>query len=82
MGESGSVAWMFHKKGYIGIEKSKADEETLMTMAIDAGADDFRATNRVRNLHFAGAFEGTERREKQRHRNDGRRSFDEFPRLT
>jgi YebC/PmpR family DNA-binding regulatory protein len=41
MGESGSVSWMFHKKGYIGIEKSKADEETLMTLAIDAGADDF-----------------------------------------
>ncbi len=43
MGESGSVAWMFHKKGYIGIEKSKADEETLMTLAIDAGADDFQS---------------------------------------
>ena len=43
MGESGSVSWMFHKKGYIGIEKSKADEETLMTLAIDAGADDFES---------------------------------------
>src|SRR5215470_6010366 len=42
MGESGSVSWMFHKKGYIGIEKSKADEDTLMTLAIDAGADDFQ----------------------------------------
>jgi YebC/PmpR family DNA-binding regulatory protein len=41
MGESGSVAWMFSKKGYISIEKAKADEETLMTLAIDAGADDF-----------------------------------------
>jgi len=41
MGESGSVAWMFHKKGYIAVEKSKADEETLMNLAIDAGADDF-----------------------------------------
>jgi YebC/PmpR family DNA-binding regulatory protein len=43
MGESGSVAWMFSKKGYIAIEKSKADEETLMTLAIDAGADDFQS---------------------------------------
>jgi len=43
MGESGSVSWMFHKKGYIAIEKSKADEETLMTLAIDAGADDFQS---------------------------------------
>jgi YebC/PmpR family DNA-binding regulatory protein len=41
MGEAGSVSWMFHKKGYIVIEKSKADEETLMTLAIEAGADDF-----------------------------------------
>jgi len=41
MGESGSVAWMFNKKGYITVEKSKADEETLMNLAIDAGADDF-----------------------------------------
>src|SRR5499427_1778516 len=41
MGESGSVSWMFHKKGYVAIEKSKADEETLMNLAIDAGADDF-----------------------------------------
>jgi YebC/PmpR family DNA-binding regulatory protein len=43
MGEAGSVAWMFSKKGYIAIDKSKGDEETLMTLAIDAGADDFTA---------------------------------------
>lgn len=41
MGEAHSVAWMFSKKGYIAVEKSKADEEALMTLAIDAGADDF-----------------------------------------
>src|SRR5436190_20353663 len=41
MGEAGSVSWMFHKKGYIAIDKSKADEDTLMALAIDAGADDF-----------------------------------------
>lgn len=41
MGESGSVAWMFNKKGYIVVDKSKGDEETLMGLAIDAGADDF-----------------------------------------
>jgi len=41
MSEAGSVSWMFHKKGYIAVEKSKSDEETLMTLAIDAGADDF-----------------------------------------
>jgi YebC/PmpR family DNA-binding regulatory protein len=37
-----SVAWMFDKKGYIVVEKSKAEEEALMAAAIDAGADDMR----------------------------------------
>ena len=37
-----AVAWMFNKKGYIVIEKSKADEERLMTAVLDAGADDLQ----------------------------------------
>jgi YebC/PmpR family DNA-binding regulatory protein len=37
-----SVAWMFDKKGYIVVEKAKADEEALMAAALDAGADDMR----------------------------------------
>ncbi len=41
MGEAGSVAWMFHKKGYIVIDKAKGDEDTLMSLAIESGADDF-----------------------------------------
>lgn len=43
MGESGSVSWMFHKKGYLSIEKQKADEEKLMSVALDAGAEDIRS---------------------------------------
>jgi YebC/PmpR family DNA-binding regulatory protein len=35
-----AVAWMFSKKGYIVIEKTKADEEKLMSAVLDAGADD------------------------------------------
>jgi YebC/PmpR family DNA-binding regulatory protein len=42
LGESNSVAWMFQKKGYIVIEKSKAQEDTLMDAVLDAGADDLR----------------------------------------
>jgi len=42
LGESNSVAWMFEKKGYIVVEKSKTDEESLMSAALDAGADDMR----------------------------------------
>src|SRR5205814_3594496 len=58
MGESGSVSWMFHKKGYIAIEKSKADEETLMTLAIDAGADDFSTDESLYEIYTSPeAFE-------------------------
>ena len=37
-----AVAWMFSKKGYIVIEKSKADEEKLMSAVLEAGADDLQ----------------------------------------
>lgn len=40
LGEPGSVAWMFEKKGLIIVEKSAVDEETLMTVALEAGAED------------------------------------------
>jgi len=42
LGENGCVAWMFEKKGYIVVEKSVADEDTLMEAALDAGAEDVR----------------------------------------
>lgn len=42
LGETNSVAWMFDKKGYIVVSKSKADEDTLMAAALEAGADDMR----------------------------------------
>jgi YebC/PmpR family DNA-binding regulatory protein len=35
-----SVAWMFSRKGQIVVEKTKADEDTLLNAALDAGADD------------------------------------------
>ena len=37
-----SVAWMFDKKGYIVVDKTKTDEDALMAAALDAGADDLR----------------------------------------
>jgi YebC/PmpR family DNA-binding regulatory protein len=42
LGQSNSVSWKFEKKGYIVVEKAKASEDTLMTAALDAGADDLR----------------------------------------
>jgi YebC/PmpR family DNA-binding regulatory protein len=40
LGERNSVARLFHKRGQIIIEKSQADEDTLMSLALEAGADD------------------------------------------
>jgi YebC/PmpR family DNA-binding regulatory protein len=40
LGERNSVARLFHKRGQIVIEKSQADEDTLMSLALEAGADD------------------------------------------
>ncbi len=40
LGETGTVAWIFERKGSIVVEASATDEDTLMTVAIDAGAED------------------------------------------
>jgi YebC/PmpR family DNA-binding regulatory protein len=40
LGETGCVGWMFAKKGDILVEKGKADEETLLNIITEAGADD------------------------------------------
>ncbi len=42
MGESGSVGWMFDKKGYIVVDKAAKSEEELFEIAIEAGADDMQ----------------------------------------
>ena len=43
MGSTGAVAWMFEQKGYIGVAKENAKEDELMSLALEIGADDFRA---------------------------------------
>jgi YebC/PmpR family DNA-binding regulatory protein len=40
LGESGCVGWMFSKKGTIVYEKGSVDEEKLMELALECGADD------------------------------------------
>jgi YebC/PmpR family DNA-binding regulatory protein len=42
LASTNAVAWMFSKKGYIVIEKAKADEEKLLSAVLDAGADDMQ----------------------------------------
>ena len=42
MGEAGSVAWMFHKKGDIVVPKAAAKEDDLMNIVLEAGGEDLR----------------------------------------
>jgi YebC/PmpR family DNA-binding regulatory protein len=42
LGETGSVGWMFDKRGYIVVDKTAKPEDELFELAIDAGADDLR----------------------------------------
>jgi len=43
MAGQGSVNWIFEKKGYIVINKSEIEEDKLMSIALDAGAEDMKA---------------------------------------
>ena len=40
MGETGSVTWIFHQKGLVHIEKDDVDEERLLEVSLDGGAED------------------------------------------
>ena len=42
LGEAGCVAWIFSKTGYLVVPNDRADEETLMNIVLEAGADDLR----------------------------------------
>ncbi|MGQ9678881.1 MAG: YebC/PmpR family DNA-binding transcriptional regulator [bacterium] len=43
MGAAGCVAWQFKPKGLIVIEKEKADEDAVLSVALEAGADDVQS---------------------------------------
>jgi YebC/PmpR family DNA-binding regulatory protein len=49
LGANGCVAWMFESRGIITVELNAADETTLMELAMEAGAEDFKSE--------AGAYE-------------------------
>ncbi len=42
MGEAGCVAWMFHKRGDITVAKDRISEDELMSLVLEAGAEDLR----------------------------------------
>jgi len=43
LGDAGCVGWMFNKKGYISVDKSKIKEEELMEIALESGAEDVKS---------------------------------------
>lgn len=43
LGSAGCVSWIFQQRGYIEIEKSKANEEKLYEIVLEAGADDVKS---------------------------------------
>jgi YebC/PmpR family DNA-binding regulatory protein len=42
MAETGAVGWMFHRKGDITVPKEAADEDKMLGIVLDAGAEDLR----------------------------------------
>jgi YebC/PmpR family DNA-binding regulatory protein len=43
MAEAGAVAWQFQKKGLLTIDKGKVEEDALLSLALDAGAEDVKS---------------------------------------
>jgi len=43
LAEAGAVSWQFHKKGLLTVERDKVEEDRLISLALDAGAEDVRA---------------------------------------
>lgn len=45
MAEAGAVAWQFHKKGLLVVDGEKIDEDGLLSIALEAGAEDVKHSN-------------------------------------
>jgi len=50
LGESGCVAWMFESKGVILLDRKLVDEEALLELALDAGAEDIRTSDTTHEI--------------------------------
>jgi YebC/PmpR family DNA-binding regulatory protein len=46
MAEAGAVSWQFHKKGVIVVDRNKVDEDRLLTVALEAGAEDVKGSDK------------------------------------
>jgi YebC/PmpR family DNA-binding regulatory protein len=55
MGASGSVAWMFERKGVIQVDAERMAEDDVLAVALDAGATDMRRIEKVYEITTAPA---------------------------
>lgn len=51
LAQTGSVSFVFTKKGVITIERSKIDEDRLMELALEAGAEDVKSEGDYHEVH-------------------------------
>lgn len=51
LAEAGSVSWMFHRRGYFAVDKSVLDEDRLMELALELGADDVSTEGEVYEIY-------------------------------
>jgi YebC/PmpR family DNA-binding regulatory protein len=51
LAENGAVSWLFEQKGLIVVLKEQADEESLMSAAMDAGAEDIQEDNEAYEVY-------------------------------
>jgi YebC/PmpR family DNA-binding regulatory protein len=47
LAEAGAVSWQFHKKGLLTVERGKVEEDRLISLALDAGAEDVKAGTKL-----------------------------------
>jgi YebC/PmpR family DNA-binding regulatory protein len=55
MGEAGSVGWMFEKQGFIQIDSEGIDEDSLMELALEAGATDVKREESTYDVYTEAA---------------------------
>jgi len=53
LGETGSVAWMFERKGLIEVDKEKYTEDELLEIALECGAEDLKSEGELYEIYTA-----------------------------
>lgn len=53
MAEAGAVAWQFDKKGVLVVERTKVEEDRLLSVALESGAEDVRASQNAFDIFTA-----------------------------